>query len=41
VLHQPGRGLLHAQPPPELDRADPVLALVQLQATGCASGGRS
>src|SRR3954451_14181811 len=30
VLPQPGRGLLDAQPPAELDRADPVLALGQM-----------
>ena len=33
VLHQPGRGLPHAQAPAELDRADPALAL--------GDGGRS
>src|SRR6478735_5983107 len=27
VLHQPSRALLHAEPPAQLDRADPVLAL--------------
>src|SRR3954464_4449099 len=30
LLHQPGRGLLDAEPSPQLDRADPVLALGQV-----------
>src|SRR3954471_23236006 len=30
VLHQPGRGLPHPEPPRQLDRADPVLALGQV-----------